>query len=221
MNTAKDLISSLLKLALAPFYLTLSADSDWIRYGLPAILLTVIFFVAMRSNETSVVSPHLFSAKTGSIKPAPPALLSGQRARLPMTDGDNPASRAMTSTFPALPGATRPPSFGLVRSPAGSATEAATADPHWADGLSEQQKDGRRAVCDATRRVYQSVKRGKRRKNKAMQTALGNYGNGADFDTANLAVTKALDDYGRGAWSEEKCNPGPGLPKGAIGLTFR
>jgi hypothetical protein len=215
MNKAKGLIVSAVRLILAPFQRMLDADSDWVRYGLPAILLTGIFFVAMRFSDANVESPHPSSVTTASVKSllSAPLSLRRERDRIPMSEGHSPGSGTVAQAIPE-PLVHAPLSrFAPATPPAG--------DPHWADGLSEQDREARRAVCEAARRVNESVKRGKHRKNRAFQIAISGYRGGGDVDIANRVVTKAIDDYGRNIWSEEKCNPGQVLSKGSIGATFR
>src|SRR5580704_14465417 len=47
-----------------------NAQSDWIRYGLPAVLLTAIFFVAMRYEGAQ---PDSVPARPPTVEPAHPA----------------------------------------------------------------------------------------------------------------------------------------------------
>jgi hypothetical protein len=214
VNTAKEFLYSAFRLALAPFDLVLNADSDWVRYGLPAILLTGIFFAAMRVQDSELPQHH---AITALAKPAvsAPFVAPRSRARDRKVEAQNPVSGAMTQSIPHPNVVARVPSSGAGarRAPVTNFTDA---------GLTDEQREGRRAVCEAVARVYASVKRGKHRKNRALQIAVSNYhGPGSDPDAAERAVTKAIDDYQRGAWSDEQCNFGPDLPKGTIGETLR
>lgn len=197
-----------------PFDLLLNADSDWIRYGLPAILLTGIFFVAMRVHDSGLPQPLAMPA---AVRPAvsAPFVAPRPRARNLQVEGGNPMSAARPQSIPQPRNVARTP-------PLGASVGGAARGQFTGAGLTDEQREGRRAVCEAVERVYPSVKRGKHRKNKALQIALSNYhGPGSDSEAASRAVTKAIDDYQRGAWSDEQCNFGPDLPKGAIEETLR
>ena len=209
MRHSKRVLQFILSFPFTTISAILNAESDWIRYGLSAVLLTAIFFFAMRFEGANIESPPVRPA-TGARKVAPPGAtlfsdspkVIGDRPKMPY---DNLES-GMTVT---------------QRSPAPAAAE-----PHGqaaTDALSEQQTEGRRALCSAVGYVLGKVKK-KHRKTKALAMAIKIYRGQGGPQAADRAVSGALEDYGRGRWDEDQCPPAVGgtpLPKGAIGEVVR
>ena len=89
---------------------------------------------------------------------------------------------------------------------------------------SEQQKQGRKAICTAVAYAASRFKK-KHRKEKAMEMALESYQGERGTQGADQAVAAAMEEYQRGAWDESLCSTtafgGLTLPKGAIGAAMR
>jgi hypothetical protein len=186
----------------------LNAESDWIRYGLPAILLTAIFFFAIRSETPTATSPRLRppvgarktalpAAKTFSVSP----FATGDHGKVPSSGIEQ--GRSMT-----------PPSF--VFHPAPPPVQPAMA------GLSKVQIAGRRAVCSAVQYSLARVKK-KHWKSKAMEMAIQSYRGQGGPQAADGAVSNALTDYAHGTWDESQCTAlgGSPLSRGATAEVMR
>lgn len=84
----------------------LNAESDWIRYGAPAVLLTAIFFFAMRFEAATVAPPQQLAPARKATPAAATSLLStapnvaGNRPTLPeanLSEEQVAAERALCS----------------------------------------------------------------------------------------------------------------------------
>ena len=185
-----------------------NAQSDWIRYGLPAVVLTVIFFFAIRfeSNNTEPPSqkPSIVAREAGSA--GPPSRMTGFSGAQSV-----PENRADISNGNPVQGA---PMIGHPIVPLPPPRVAAS---------SQLQVDGRRALCGAVQYVLARVRR-KHWKTNAMAMAIQTYrGASGDSPAAAAAINSALIEYGQGKWDETQCPPGGGaaLAKGAIGTVMR
>jgi hypothetical protein len=183
-------------------------DSDWVRYGVPAVLLAAIFFVSMRYQTDKVESP-----------PSPPAVAARNplRSSLPASSSA-PEGRALTATQPYLQPAMPIPQRAVPptapRPYHQMATGAAPADV---------QTEGRRALCLAVQHALSGAG-GTYSKMNVMRLAVGNYRGQGGPRAAIRAVNLALEQYKSGAWSEAQCPPTLGaapLAKGAIAEVMR
>ncbi len=188
-------------------------DSDWVRYGLPAVFLTIIFFFAIRFEDQAEPPPA--PPRVAAERPSRPPPFSAAQPKVailedhPQMPPGNPAQsmapRNMAMTHPVAPQTAHP--FGQL--PA-----SAIADP---------KTEGRRAVCIAIQRSLVSVRR-RHRKGRALELAKGIYRGTGGPEAADEEVNTALSEYARGLWSEAQCPPTPGvpaLPKGAIADVMR
>ena len=186
----------------------LNVESDWVRYGLPAILLTAIFFFAMRLEAPKVALP-LLRPPMGARKLAPPAATSFSVP--PFTSGDRPK---MPSNGTAQ---------GMAMTPPSSSFRAAQPRGLTAVGaLSREQVEGRRALCSAVQYALTRVKR-KHWKTKAMEIATESYRGQGGPQAAGGAISSALTDYAGGKWDEGQCAAVGGSPlsKGSIAEVMR
>jgi|SRR5579872_3728226 len=189
----------------------LGAQSDWIRYGIPAVVLTVVFFTAMRfqaatddtvASQSNVDVRKAFRPKPNVLAPAPANPSEQSANNPPPVLASGPANEAP----PQPSGASRGPgTFGQVQA-AGS----------------PEQVAARQALCNAVRFLSNrpSASRGKVVLRLAMQSYHGPGGSEAGRD----AVMQAVTEYKRGAWSDEQCQSPLGttpLRKGTIGEVMR
>lgn len=185
-----------------------NAHSDWIRYGLPAVLLTAIFLVVMRYEADQLDSV-----------PARPAAV--QLTHPPAQPRSFPVPESVSAARPEMPPrkleAERSPmqQFNPPRPPVpyGQPVPAVLAGP---------QDEGRRAVCGSVQWALARV-RPRNRKVKAMKRAIEAYRGQGGPQAADAAISRALADYGSGKWDEGQCPPtgGPPLAKGAIAQVMR
>jgi len=212
MGSIRNLVESIVRLPTRALDPILSAESDWIRYGVPALVLTVIFFVLMRTQAPTTESS------------APPPSSAEVAAKSPLHSKLNPFSAA-----PAPPAS--PPDEHSHNSPppeqppAAPANEVASQPPPASgsfgqtQGGAAQQTAARLALCNAVR--YAATKPPQSRSRLAMTMAMQTYrGPGASRD----AVMQALADYRRGGWSDEQCPTPLGvtpLRHGMIGSTIK
>ena len=187
-------------------------QSDWIRYGLPAVLLTAIFLVAMRYEADQLdavpVRPPAVELTHPAAKPRSfsiPGSVTAVRPEMP--PGNLETERSPTQHFnqPLTP--PRPPV--AYRQPAPAV-------------LSGPQDEGRRAVCGSVQWALARV-RPRNRKVKAMKRAIETYQGPGGSPAADAAVSRALADYGSGKWDESQCPATGGAPlaKGAIAQIMR
>jgi hypothetical protein len=209
MKQSKRVLRFILSLPFTTIAAILNAESDWIRYGLPAVLLTAIFFFAMRFVGANIEAPPV-RPPTGARQVAPPGAISFSDSAL--VRGDRPKM-----PYDNLEPGVRVPQRSTAPAAAERHGQPAT------DALSEQQTEGRRALCSAVGYVLRKVKK-KHRKTKALAMAIEVYRGQGGPQAADRAVSGALEDYGRGRWDEDQCPPAVGgtpLPKGAIGEAVR
>jgi hypothetical protein len=81
-------LAGLIRLPVTITSAILNAESDWIRYGVPAVLLTVIFFFAMRFETPTVAPPR-------DVAPARRATPSAATSLLSTTPNNVAANRPM------------------------------------------------------------------------------------------------------------------------------
>lgn len=181
------------------------AQSDWIRYGLPAVVLTVIFFFAIRYESNNVESPLPMVVAQ---KAAPSRLKAF--ASLP-TSGENRADISNRNPVQGAP----------LTAPAMTSRPSLPLRPP-AVALAQPQAEARRALCSAVQYALARVKRGHWRA-KAMEIAIRGYRGQGGPQAAEGVINSALVDYGRGKWDEAQCPPGgvPPLAKGAIASVMR
>jgi len=178
-------------------------DSDWVRYGLPAVLLTVIFFSAMRFEAGKVEPPS--APPVSARNPLPPR--TGSFSVSPLATEDHP--RAASGNFA--------PGMAAMQQPIGIRPGVPFVHPP-AAAFSNPQVEGRRAVCGTAQLI---IARGKRRRLilRARQIAIATYRGQGGPQAAEQAVNRTIDEYKHGIWSESQCPAAPGmppLPKGAI-----
>ena len=208
MRQSKRVLQFILSLPFTIFAAILNAESDWIRYGLPAVLLTAIFFFAMRFEAAKIESPPVRPpgarkiAPSGATSFSASPIVSGGRPKMPHDNLEPGTTVTQRSTAPVV------------------------AEPHGqpaTDALSEQQTEGRRALCSAVGYVLNKGKK-KHRKTNALEIAIEAYGGKGGPQAADRAISGALEDYGRGKWDEKQCPPAAGrapLTQGAIGEVMR
>ena len=180
--------------------------TDWIRYGVPAVLLTLIFFFAIRFQANRVDSvPTLRPLRTSKIISPERPIFAGPSAgdesrTLPQTTAE---SRVPKPAIAALPRAGQP------QMPV-------------AAGLTEQQIIGRKAVCDAAQFALSKVRK-RHWRARALEFAMQAYQGRGGAQAANQAINTALQEYGRGIWDESQCLPSTGnkLAKGVIAQVLR
>jgi len=183
-----------------------TAQSDWVRYGLPAVVLTAIFFFAIRFEADNAATPPVQPPIAATKRPPSRAtsFSSLERTGPGMPSGNLDQGRSLTerSIAPRVPQPYNQPA---------------------AAALSEPQAEGRRALCGAVQFALTRVKR-KHWKTKAMENAIASYRGKGGSGAAEGAVNSALMDYGRGKWDEAQCPPTVGVPplaKGTIGAVMR
>ncbi len=185
-----------------------AAESDWVRYGLPAVVLTVIFFFAIRYETNDVESPV---QRPMVVAPKPTAPRSKAFAALP-SSGENRADISNGNPVQGRP---------VIVPPTSSRATVPFHPPAIALPLS--QSEGIRALCSATQYALARVKRSHWRA-KAMEIAIQSYRGQGGPQAAEAAINSALADYGRGRWDETQCPSGgvtPALAKGAIAAVMR
>ena len=190
----------------------LNSDSDWIRYGIPAVVLTAIFFIVMRFEAPTTESPsaqmNADVRKTIRTKPnvfsAPPMPAGNPPEK---SDNNPPAVLATESGNEA---ATKPSgasgTFGQLQT----------------GGSSPEEIAGRQALCNAVR--ITSKRPSMRRGQMVIGMAIQSYQGPGGAEAAKPAVMKAFSNYKSGAWSDEQC-PSPlgttPLPRGTIAEVMR
>ena len=185
------MIKSILKLPLDLAERLLNTESDWIRYGLPALILTVALSIAMASK-----SDQGDSSRT----PFRPRSVGLAKSAV-SADGSNDASANEQRADSPNNSALAKPQMGR---PAPELSKA--------DGSA-----GRIAVCEAVKASLPDYKAGKLRKLEAIRRARQGYRGQNAPQMASQSVNQALLDYNAGVWSEADC-PNPGLlSKGLIG----
>jgi hypothetical protein len=195
MSQSKGTLRSIIDLPVATVGSVLNAESDWIRYGLPALILTVIFFFAMRHDSAPVGGAASFQSpinhRSGSAIPP------------------NSFAPNLTMTVPGA-GASAP------------GQQAAAPNLPNAQGITPQQLEARRALCTAARPA--SNMPAIRRKSTVLRYAVSGYKGSGGFQTAVRIVNEQLADYSAGKWSEDDCPASPDgvrIAKGAIGQALR
>ncbi len=190
-----------------------SSESDWVRYGLPAVLLTAIFFFAMRFQsgdvQTQPVAPPAPKAKPHAVaaKTAPQAA-PAVAAAPPVANLAPPQRPPEPRRLPL-----QPPAAVAIAPPAAPGTQA----------MSVQEKEGRKALCNAVEYAVGRLKK-RRRKVRALEMAFAAYRGPGGPQAAQQAVNAALQSYGAGSWDEAQCPTLSGtapLPKGAIAEVMR
>jgi len=185
----------------------LNAESDWIRYGLPAVLLTVIFSAMMLSKQASELAvPEPMPASPHS-KAAENVHRNFQQAEAPSS---SPAERPAILPPPAAP----PPEVTQRHLP--SVDTSVPAENRQRQLAAEAVKwgwkeEGRRALCDATRASIPDFKAGTLHKHFTVHLARANFK--GEREMADKAVDQALLDYQRHLWDETQCPEVPGQPR--------
>jgi hypothetical protein len=195
MSESKGHFRSIIDLPVATVGAILNSESEWIRYGLPAVLLTVIFFFAMRRESPPQLAPiggtlSLQSRSSPANHPAMP---------------QHGFARDLTLTVPGAPS-------GVAQRPAA---------PNVATAQRASVQEARRALCFATR--VASTTPAIRRKSTVLRYAVSGY-RGGGFQTAARAVNEAVSEYTAGKWNEDECPASPDgvrIAKGAIGEALR
>jgi hypothetical protein len=179
-----------------PFDVTsrlLDTDSDWIRYGLPALILTIVLSIAMANKSEDSGSSSIPSSPKSAVstKPAFPAFVPRSESPAGPVSGvpkDSGWSKPGTDPFAAVT---------QKREEAGNA--------------------GRNALCSAVATVLPDYKAGKLRRMQLVLIAREAYHGPNGPQAAAQSINKAMADYTTGAWSEADCPNSPALPKGTIG----
>jgi len=166
--------------------------SDWIRYGILAVLLTTVFYVLVRQPLPSNFSSNEVQPPNGKVAALNPPLRSRPETHIPL--------------------ARRQPMKPLISAP-NSPTEQVASKPSG----DSKQTDGRAAVCAAARTALPNFRAGKLSGRQAVRLAHETYRSAGGPQSPHEAVHDALTEYDAGAWSEADCPPGLPLPKGTIG----
>jgi hypothetical protein len=210
MSEGKSVVRSILELSSTILAAITNLESDWVRYGLPAIVLTVIFFFAMRFEAGNIDASLVSSADTKKVvvsaEAKPSAGFSGADEAHPqistgMLEHEAVAAPQFGASRPAQPYA----------QPLGSMTR------------SNPATECRRALCGAVQYALARVEK-RHQKLRAMQFAVEGCRVQGDRQTADRAVNSALAEYERGMWDESQCPSIPGrapLAKGAIAQVMR
>jgi hypothetical protein len=195
MSQSKGTLRSIIDLPVATVGSVLNAESDWIRYGLPALILTVIFFFAMRHDSAPVggaasLQPPLNHQNHSAVPPD--SLAPNLTMTVPGAGASVPGQQAVAPNLPS------------------------------AQGIIPQQLEARRALCTAARLA--SSMPAIRRKPTVLRYAISGYKGSGGFQVAVRTVNEAAADYAAGKWSEDECPASPDgarLAKGAIGQALR
>ncbi len=201
MSQSKGTLRSIVGLPASTIGAVLNAESDWIRYGLPAFLLTVIFFLAMRYEAPPEPAP------AGIEKPARGVKSS---VHSPFNPANQPAIPNLTLTVPR------------AESAGGPAQQAVVPSQPRVQGTTPQQLEARRALCNATRLAANTP--AIRRKATVLRYAVSAFKGGGGFQTAARAVNEAVIDYTAGKWNEDECPAAPDsvrIARGSIGAAIR
>lgn len=190
----------------------LNAESDWIRYGLPAVVLTIIFSALMLSKPASEPRESLQgpSHSTG----AEGAQVGRQRTGTENGSASEQPALAPSLSVPESANAfsKRPPSTDVSAAAGSRQKELAAEAVKWG-----WRDEGRRALCQAVRDSLPDFKAGKLHKHRVVHLARSTFR--GDHEMADQAVDQALVDYARGTWSEAQCPEEPGhgpMSKGTI-----
>ena len=195
MSQSKGTLRSIIDLPAATFGAVLNAESDWIRYGLPALILTVIFFFAMRHDSAPVGGGASFQSPVKHQSRS--AIPQNSFARNLMTTGPGAASSAPRE-------------------------QAVVPNPPNAQGITPQQLEARRALCTAARLA--SSMPAIRRKSTVLRYAISGYKGAGGLQSAVRIVNEQAADYRAGKWGEDQCPASPDgvrIAKGAIGEALR
>jgi len=207
-----ELVVSLPVRALDPI---LSAESDWIRYGVPAVVLTVIFFILMRTQAPS----------TGSSVPPPSEAV---QQRQPLHFGPKPfsATPQPAGNIPEVAANNPAP----ISEPPVAPTNEVVSQPAPASGSFGQMQGGgtpqqiaaRLALCNAVR--FAATRPAQARNRLAMTMAMQTYRGPGGAEASRDAIMQAMAEYRRGVWSDEQCPTPMGttpLRHGMIGGTIK
>ncbi len=192
-----------------------NSESDWIRYGIPAVVLTAIFFVAMRfegpATESPSAQPNADLRKTIRPKPNVFSAAPMPAGNLPEKPDNNP---------PAMPAPE--PANEVAAQPAGASAASGSFGQLQTGGSSPEEIAGRQALCNAVRII--SKRASMHRGQIVIGMAIQSYQGPGGAEAAKPAVMKALSEYKSGAWSDEQC-PSPlgttPLPRGTIAGVMR
>jgi hypothetical protein len=211
MREGKSVVRSILELPSSIVAAITNLESDWVRYGLPAVVLTVIFSFAMRFDAGNIDSSLAPSADTKKVVVSAEAKPSSR-----FSDADEAHPPISTGMLGHEAVATQ--QFGAPR-PAQP-----YAQPPRSMTLSSPSNECRRALCGAVQYALARVEK-KHRKMRAMQFAIeGCRAQSGGGQTGDLAVNSTLAEYERGIWDESQCPSIPGrapLAKGAIAQVMR
>jgi len=188
-------IKTILKFPLDLLTRFLNAESDWVRYGIPALVLTVVLSIAMASrsnNAGSLQTPS--NPRAASLrKPAGPALVQpGAPSREQVSEAPVDSAPTQPQTEQLAAGADQTPKV------VGSAA-------------------GRIALCQGVQAALPHFNQGILHKLEPVLLARKAYRGGGGPKMAAQAVDQAITDYNSGAWSEADCPSTAVLPKGLIG----
>ncbi len=185
----------------------LNAESDWIRYGLPALVLTVVFSALMLSKQGAGPEPQKPIEAPVHSKVAENFHRSFQQ---PAASNGSLPERPAFSPPPAAPIAesnqVRLPAADAPAAAAGRQKELAAEAVKWG-----WREEGRRALCDAVRASIPDFKAGKLHKHYTIHLARANFK--GEREMADRAVDEALRDYERNLWNEAQCPEVPGQPR--------
>ena len=199
MSQSKGTLRSIIDLPVATVGAVLNAESEWIRYGLPAFILTVIFFFAMRHDSPQQPAP------VGGSAPSQSLLNHHRHLAMPQNSFARNLTMGVPGAGPAVPG-----------------KHSVAPIPPSAQGSTSQQLEARRALCTAARLA--SSMPAIRRKSTVLRYAISGYKGSGGFQAAVRTVNDAASEYKAGKWSENDCPASPDgvrMAKGAIGEALR
>ena len=189
------MIKTILKFPLDLLGRFLNAQSDWVRYGIPALILTVVLSITManRSNDADSLQTPSNPTAARPAKPAGPALVQpGAPTREEVSEPPADSAPPKPRTQQLAAGADQKPNA------VGSAA-------------------GRIAVCQGVQAALPHFNQGFLHKLEPVLLARKAYRGEGGPRMAVQAVDQALTDYNSGAWSEADCPNAAALPKGIIG----
>ena|ERR1700693_1517173 len=192
----------------------LGAQSDWIRYGIPAVVLTVVFFTAMRfqtaTNEPPASQSNVDIRK--AFRPKPNVFSA------PPTGGANPSGQSDSNPPPVI---ANEPANEAPPQPSGASSGPGTFGQVQAAG-SPEQVAARQALCNAARFLSNRPAPGRGR--VVLRLAMQSYHGPGGSEGGRDAVMQAITEYNHGTWSDEQCPSPVGttpLRKGTIGEVMR
>ena len=200
----------------------LNAESDWIRYGLPALILTVFFSAMMLSKQAAEPEQRETQPPPSRLKVAeptrPPFQPAFQQAEVPNGPlPDRPAFSPPPAPPMAASNSNGPPMANSAVSAEERQKQLAAEAVKW-----KWKDEGRRALCDAVRASLPAFKEGTLLKHTTIHQARADFR--GDREMADKAVDQALIDYERNLWDESQCPGTPGQPrmsKGTINAVMK